>query len=119
MIAFEVHLNGKKVVTAGIDNPGVLSTIVNWVGGEPPTKKRGRKDHMSVSVGGLATRTNTFLTWLRRNTGVGDEVLVRVVETDKVNTPRKQRREGAASQRRREQAYVRRKAKKWGWKIQR
>jgi hypothetical protein len=73
---------------------------------------------MSVSVGGLATRTNTFLTWLRRDIAVGDEILVRIVEIEKADAVRKRKRDGAAGQRRRDQAYVRRKAKKWGWKIQ-
>jgi hypothetical protein len=65
----------------------------------------------------LAKRTNTFLTWVRRDIGVGDEILVRVVETEKADPPRKQKREGAAVQRRREQAYVCRMAKRWGWKV--
>jgi hypothetical protein len=118
MIAFEIHLNGKKAVTAGIDGPGVLSAIVNWVERELPPKERRCKDDMSVSVGGLAARTNTFLTWLQRDISVGDEIFLRVVETDKVDKARKQRREKAAVRRRRQKAYVRSMAKKWGWKIQ-
>ena len=56
MLAFEIHVNGKRLCTAGIGEFGVLAANLIWVGSEP--HKDGRKkftkmdEHASIRVGG-------------------------------------------------------------------
>lgn len=75
MIAFEVWVNGEKKCTAGVGDEGVLTVIVNG------------PDHPHLSVGGLSGEEH--LRWLKRGfmLKVGDEVTVRVVETEAVDEP--------------------------------
>ena len=64
MIVFEVIINGKRVCRAGVGSAGVLSAIVNWVGGSPGAPRKGgrtRSGEAWVHVGGLygtKARTN-------------------------------------------------------------
>jgi hypothetical protein len=47
MKAFEVFINGHRLCLAGVGDNGVLSAIVNWVGGP------ARDEHIFLSLGGL------------------------------------------------------------------
>jgi len=114
MLAFEIYLNGKKIRTAGIGEPGVLTAILTWVRGEQPRAK----DDLRLRVGGLVGRTNTHFTWVERPIVAGDDVRIKVVEAAKVDTPRKRERESPAQKASRQRAYVRRMARQFGWKIQ-
>lgn len=117
MLAFELQLNGKKICTAGIGEPGVLTSFITWVLGDGGSRQKGREE-MFVRLGGLVSRTNQHLDWLRRPLRRGDEVSIRVVEVDVVDTPKRQRRESPTHQRRAQERYVRRMAKQFGWKIE-
>jgi len=57
MLAFEIHLNGKRLCTAGIGEPGALSAILTWVRGEPRKEAKKTDDFASIRVGGLINRT--------------------------------------------------------------
>ena len=85
MKAFEVFLNGKRLCRAGIGNDGVLDAVIDYVGGD------GR-DHLHMHVGGLNSATDEFVNWVPlRNLKVGDEVSVRIVETNRVDRPKEQK----------------------------
>jgi hypothetical protein len=73
----EVHLNGKKLCTAG-GSDAVLNTIVDV---------NGRADDwwMMVRVGGL--ENDEFLLWARNELRVGDEVKIRIVEDEPFDSP--------------------------------
>ena len=116
MPAFEVHVNGRRTCVAGIGEPGVLTATLTWVLGEPRGQRVGRED-MGVQVGGLISRGDEFVQWCRRAVRRGDEVVIRIVDVAESDTPRLRRRESPAQRRRRQQAYVRRMAKQFGWKI--
>lgn len=117
MIAFEVHLNGEKLCTAGIGEPGVLFCIVTWVLREGDVRP-GEKEALGLQLGGLISRTQQNLDWLHRPLRDGDEVSIRIVDTDKTDTPRMRPVESPVKRRRQQKAYVRRLAKEFGWKIQ-
>lgn len=117
MLAFEVHVNGKRKCIAGIGEPGVLSIILTWVLGESDGRRRGR-GRVGLRVGGLVTRAEEFVDWFQRNLRKGDEVTIRLVEAAGVDTPRSRRRASPTQRRRQQQAYVRRMAKQFGWKVQ-
>jgi len=116
MVAFEIFINGKKKCTAGIGKPGVVTTILNWVQAD---EQRGRKpsEDMELSVGGLISRSREFLEWFRRDLKRGDEIVVRVVESERADPPKTRRREDRAKQLKRKQDYVLRIAKEFGWKV--
>jgi hypothetical protein len=83
MKAFHILVNGKPCCTAGIGLMGVLHVIVNWVRrkGEP------REGEFDLSVGGLDITSEEHVRWSAPRIGVGDEITIRVVESDQINTP--------------------------------
>ncbi len=119
MLAFEVHINGKKRCTAGVRGPGVLTAALAWVLRERANRS-GKRKELNLGVSGLVSRSDEFLEWLQRDLQSGDEVTIRIVEAAKVDKPKKRRRQGAtpAQIQGRKQALVRRLAKELGWKVQ-
>jgi hypothetical protein len=118
MIAFEVHLNGKKVCTAGVGELGVLTTNLAWRGPQP-YQKGGPSvaDYLRLDVGGLAA-SGEHLRWLDRKLRRGDAVTIKVVEVDSTDRPRERQPHNPAAELRRQKQYVRRMAKQFGWKLQ-
>ena len=122
MIAFHVHLNGKKVCTAGVPDTGVLSAHVTWVRrtGEHTLSKRadGVEEELTMDVGGLITPTDEYVRWAdSRAVQVGDEVRIKIVEADRVDRPPIRKRSDPGRDLRRQKRYVREMAKRFGWKI--
>jgi hypothetical protein len=54
---------------------------------------------------------------VQKSLRIGDEVCIRVVETDSIDRPRRQKRRSAAEELREQKRYVRHFAKKLGWTI--
>jgi hypothetical protein len=80
-----VYLNGKRLYTAGIGPDGVLSAHVAW-SGYPPNGLGEFRMH----VGGLDSATREHLRWLTPDLGeigVGDEVLIRLVDVAAPDPP--------------------------------
>ncbi len=78
MIAFELSVNGEKLCTAGVGDKGILNAII---GGPNP---------LHLRVGGLSKEKH--LQWItpRPKTfelKAGDEITIRIVETDVVDEP--------------------------------
>jgi len=119
MLAFEIYINGKKRCTAGIQGPCVLTACLSWVLREPQSRHAKRKE-LNLGVGGLVTPSGGYLDWFQRDLQPGDEVTIRIIETIKVDKPkRKQLKRATKAQiKRRKQALVRRLAKEVGWSIQ-
>jgi hypothetical protein len=118
MLAFEIHINGKKRCVAGIGKPGVVSTVLSWVLRAP--EGRGRQsEELSLGVGGLVSRSDEDLVWLQRDMRLGDEVTIRIVEVRAADKPKKRRRDRATPAQilRRRKAFLRKMAKEFGWKI--
>ncbi len=82
MKAFVVRVNGKRLCTAGIGPDGVLSAIVNWVGGGA---RRTAEGHFGFHVGGLDSRTDEHVGWQTPELRVGDKVTVEIVEAEHVD----------------------------------
>ena len=87
MRAFEVHLNGERLCVAGFDGDGVLNTMIDQVAGS------GRRD-ICFRVGGLITATDEHVRWINLRLKVGDEVALKVVETESVDMPAQRFRTG-------------------------
>ena len=90
MICFEVQINGEKICKAGFDAEfGVLSSGLTWANNRhQPSGEVAMR--LSLHVGGLTSPENDsgeFLTWLKQEIRVGDEVSVRVVEAIDADEP--------------------------------
>jgi hypothetical protein len=118
MIAFEVYINGKKISTAGVGNPGVLSTCLayravgSYLSGEPPVS-----EYLRLDIGGYVSDSKEHLRWADRKLKPGDTVTVKIVRTESVDKPRERERTNTAADLRRRKQYVRRMAKELGWKL--
>jgi hypothetical protein len=80
MRAFSISVNGKHLCTAGIGPDGVLTSNVTWSG-------RESHEHFHMHVGGLDSASNKHLHWAAKKIGIGDEILTRIIETEKVDDP--------------------------------
>jgi D-lyxose ketol-isomerase len=122
MIAFELYLNGKKLCTAGVGNDGVLSAHVTWVR-RTGERTRSRKpnsaeEQLTMDVGGLVCPADEHVRWHEdQAVQVGDEVRIKIVETNRVDRPSARKRRNVSEDLRRQKRYVREMAKRFGWKI--
>ncbi|MGA9391427.1 MAG: hypothetical protein WBV69_13375 [Candidatus Sulfotelmatobacter sp.] len=113
MRAFKVYLNGKKLCLAGIGDDGVLSAITNWVAGG-----RYKAADLFLEVGGLISPTREHVKWIKQKPlGVGDEIRVKIVDTDSVDGPVERHRSDSARDLENQKAYVRATARQLGWTL--
>jgi len=115
MKAFQVHLNGRKLCTAGFsDHDVVLSAIVDYVSGN------GR-DELALTVGGLISPKEEYVRWVKRKKlRIGDEIRLRIIETQSADSPQERRTRAdvwTSPKLRQQKQYVRQMAKKFGWTI--
>lgn len=115
MKAFQVHLNGRKLCTAGFtEHDVVLDAIVDYVSGN------GR-DELALTVGGLISPKQEYVRWVKRKKlRIGDEIRLRIVETQYADSPRERRTRDevwSAPNLRQQKQYVRQMAKKFGWTL--
>lgn len=80
MVAIEIYINGEKKCVAGTDGH-VLNAMVNAM----------RQSH--ISVGGVTEKEGIshHADWLRESLQIGDEVRIRLIETDEVDPPQAER----------------------------
>ena len=88
----------------------MLTAIVSYVVGS------SRKD-LSLSVGGLVSPTEEHVDWRKVELRVGDEVLLKIVDSERVDRPRKRTRQDPIARVKQQKHYVRAMAKKFGWEI--
>jgi hypothetical protein len=99
MIAYQICVNGKRVATAGL-RQGVVSAIANWVFIPSDLSKDPDKDwHASFSLAALDDVTSEHLKWCRHDFRIGDEISIKLVETDQIDEPteREPRKEKASN----------------------
>jgi hypothetical protein len=81
MRAFEVSINGEKLCVAGIGDDGVLTTIVHF-------SVQHRDGGSFLQVGGLIGQTQDHVNWVNQKPlKLGDNVEVRIVETEAADSP--------------------------------
>lgn len=78
MKAFEVYLNGKLLATAGTGD-GVLATIVS--------RSKISGEAFNFHLGGIDEATGEHVDWQVPTPHVGDEILIRIIETERVDSP--------------------------------
>lgn len=77
MTNLEVKLNGKTLSVAGMESLyGVMSVIVM------SNKKFGQDEEVTLDVSGLNTETQARLEWVSQNVVPGDEITIRIAESN-------------------------------------
>ncbi len=92
MIALEISINGKKVLTAGVEDWDLLHANI--------IAKRAREqqehDEFDINVGGLPQQVEQekleHIRWGRKKLQIGDEITIRLIDTDSVDAPLKRYR---------------------------
>jgi len=96
---------------AGVGDDGVLTAIVNFVAGDS-------REGLGLRVSGLRTgKADEFIDWVTRSLKVGDEVRVKIIETNSVDAPVERKRRNRTAELRSKKRYVRESARQFGWKI--
>lgn len=79
MLAFEITVNGKLICTAGIGPAQrVLATTLSWTYREP--------SRIAFHVGGIS-ETDQQVDFKVPDVAIGDEILIRIIDTDLVDQP--------------------------------
>jgi hypothetical protein len=111
MRAFEIYINGGRVCVAGVNDSSVLNAIVDYVG-------RDKEECFHLHVGGLLIPEEEHVTWQDKDLAVGDDVRIKVVEVEKIDKPTKRFPKNPKRDIQAQKRYVKKMAKKFGWKIQ-
>ena len=110
MRAFEIYVNGERLCLAGVSSAGVVTAIIEYLGRD--------EEHLHLHVGGLLIPEREHVTWRDRSLSVGDDVRIKILESDKVDAPTKRSPRNPKKEIQAQKRYVRMMAKKFGWKIQ-
>ena len=79
MLAFQILVNGNVVCTAGVGPDGrVFASALSWTHRQP--------EQVSFTVGGVP-ETDQHLDWNAPEISVGDEITIRIIETDEIDAP--------------------------------
>jgi len=92
MLAFELYVNGQKICTAGSDGLDALTTGITF---SRPKQPAQREAGTYMTVAGVIKQPEEFHHWDHRQLHVGDKVEIRVVETSKVDAPKRKDHPGS------------------------
>jgi hypothetical protein len=119
MIAFEVAVNGKRTCIAGVENFGVVSTILTWVRRRSEHSRDGNtiEEELTAEVRALDSRDPTageHLKWLSETLRVGDTISIRIVDVEKVDPPMSRYRNDSEADARAKRQYYERLKREYG-----
>lgn len=84
MKAFLVGVNRQRVCLAGVGSNGVMGITLQWTGGK--ALENGQlSDNLKLIVGGLNTATREHMHWETPAISTGDEITIKVVESETVD----------------------------------
>ncbi|UBF26432.1 hypothetical protein K9N68_33880 [Kovacikia minuta CCNUW1] len=114
MLAFEVSINANRVCTAGIDDYGVLTSILTWVKRQPDILESDRFEELTLDVGGLLSNVNESLSWLKPEVSIGDSITIKIVDIEQVDEPFQRDREFFKEIEKRKRDYYNQMKKEYG-----
>jgi hypothetical protein len=104
-LCFEVRINDNDPVLAGLENIGVLTALVTYV-------SRSEGNELEIRVGGLKDRVH--MDWVDQDLKTGDEVTIRIVDSENPAMPiRRTTEDEAAFQAEEERRYYEHLKKKY------
>lgn len=80
MKAFHITVNGKRTALAGVGGQGVLTVMV-------VLNSNKNDDILHLDVGGLISSTGTHVMWPSPQIKMGDEIVIKIVDSDTVDEP--------------------------------
>jgi hypothetical protein len=101
VLAFRVRVNRKNLATAGLPGAHVLSAIFTSVVRGEATRRSWAADipfewkELTFSLGGMITHrdgAHEHVDWAYLNLKPGDTVLLKVIETERVDKPKRRRK---------------------------
>ena len=91
MIAFEVRVNKVRVCTAGMGElDGIIAGLTSTI------NRDGRPDEPQIAFHVSGAADKEAFSWVQQKLAVGDRVEIRVVDTARVDTPKKIECKGGA-----------------------
>jgi predicted RNA-binding protein with RPS1 domain len=106
-ICFEVRINDGPPTITGQSDISVLSACLTFV---------SARSELEFRAGGLVSNgphDNEHIDWLQQDLKVGDEVSIRIVDSDSVSVPLGRQRQDPAASERKERAYYERLKRKY------
>jgi len=100
VLAFRVRLNGKRIATAGIHGPHVLTAMITSVARGPEARRlwprdvRFRAKELTLQLGGMSSHgdgASEHADWAHLGLKSGDTVSVTIVDTARVDEPARRR----------------------------
>ncbi len=118
MRALQIHINGKKICTASVLDDGSIGAAVRSVIRPLPATSRKRpKEDLALEVSGFFASTLEYVRWKTPRLHTGDEILIKILDADRVDKPTTREREDPNLIINEEKKYVENAAKRLGWKI--
>ena len=128
MPGFEVHHNGEKLCTAGINDFGVLSAILTWVSHNPRKLQRWADEGrhlpeataLELRVGGLVSgegESGEHLNWVNSTISIGDEIRIRIIDGPNSDPPKTRYADDPAYVEEQRRSYLLSTAKELGWEV--
>ena len=106
-LCFEVRINGGPPTIMGQADISVLSACLTFV---------SARSELEFRAGGLVSNgphNNEHIEWLQQDLKVGDEVSIRIVDSDSASVPVGRQRQDPAASEREERAYYERLKRKY------
>jgi hypothetical protein len=82
MIALRVSLNGQHLTTAGFQDGAMVTAMINIC----PRPPHDPPFSLELRIGGADAEKN-LVEWLDKRPAVGDEITIRIVETNEADAP--------------------------------
>ncbi|MGD1939915.1 MAG: hypothetical protein ACFB0G_01255 [Leptolyngbyaceae cyanobacterium] len=103
MLCFEITINGGKRIIAGFDEIRVLTAILSYRAADADNE-----DDLRMSVSGMnnhGRHDHEHIEWLKQSLDLGDEMTIRLIESDESTMPIERRREDPDLVRKAERRY--------------
>lgn len=90
MLAYEIEIDGKRYVTAGVDDWSILSLHIT--GSRAEQDSSVQNDYVELSVGGLSTPNEESVRhhfrWVNAPLDIGSAITIRIVDVQAVDEPK-------------------------------
>lgn len=94
MVCLEVFVNGNKVCTAGVGDYGCIAAAVTWWNQHPVDIEEPIRENLCLRIDGHIDhgirnkpRPEELVHWSLPEIAIGDEVSIRIRDTDRIDPP--------------------------------
>jgi hypothetical protein len=92
MVVFDVHINGKRVVRAGLPGYAVLTAVLTWANRRPLRGLIPSGSHLGLYLGGTESNGPVWeqgkdVEWTVPKVRVGDSIKIRILDSEEADPP--------------------------------